>query len=506
MKKKTTISFVLTNLIFLLIINTDIRAQSNVDYPIIDTGQELCYDTVDVIVCPQFGESFYGQDAQYTGNPFAYQNNGDGTVTDTVTGLMWQQTPDLYDKSNYAEALAAADTFSLAGYDDWRLPSIKELYSLIDFNGSSFTLVPYIDTSYFDFRFGDENLGERVIDGQYWSSTEYVGTTMNNDPTTFGVNFADGRIKGYPSEPVGPPEDQFNMTAFVRYVRGNTNYGINDFVDNSDGTISDVATGLMWQASDNGDTHNWVEALEYAENLSYAGFDDWRLPNAKELQSIVDYTRAPDAINTAQQGPAIDPIFGVTETESWYWTSTTLLESPPNLGVGGHAIYVTFGQAYGWMEFPPNSGEYAYTNVHGAGAQRSDPKVGNPTDWPNGFGPQGDDVRIYNYVRAVRDVDASTSVGDDYGLNIPSKYILNQNYPNPFNPVTTIQYNLPHRSNVQIIIFDLLGSEVKTIVSEVQNAGFKSVLWDATNVSSGMYFYQIRAGDFIQTKKMVLLK
>ena len=110
---------------------------------------------------------------------------------------------------------------------------------------------------------------------------------------------------------------------------------------------------------------------------------------------------------------------------------------------------------------------------------------------------------------------------------LPSEYQLFQNYPNPFNPITTIHYELPHRSDVQITIFDLLGRKVTTLTSEKQDAGYKSVIWNGTNdqgrpVSSGVYFYQIRvydshaigAGDsstssgqcFVQTKKMILLK
>ena len=356
-------------------------------YAIVDTGQELCYDDQAVIANPTAGQAFYGQDAQHEGAQPSYLDNGDGTVTDLRTGLMWQKTPALYDKPTYAEAVAGADTLALAGYDDWRLPSIKELYSLIDFRGSSFTLTAYIDTDYFDFRFGDESLGERVIDGQYWSSTEYVGLTMMGDATVFGVNFADGRIKGYPRDRGAGGETN---RQFARYVRGNTDYGVNEFVDNGDGTITDLATGLIWQKADDGTTRNWEEALAYAEDLTLAGQDDWRLPNAKELQSIVDYTRAPDATGTA----AIDPIFDISETESWFWTSTTLLQVPPDQGSGGHAVYVTFGQAWGYMG--------QWVNVHGAGAQRSDPKSGDPADWPYGHGPQGDQIRIYNYVRAVR--------------------------------------------------------------------------------------------------------
>ena len=185
------------------------------------------------------------------------------------------------------------------------------------------------------------------------------------------------------------------MTQFVRYVRGNTDYGVNNFVDNSDGTITDLATGLMWTKADSGTGMYWEDALAYAEDLDLAGYDDWRLPNAKELQSIVDYTRSPATTNSA----AIDPIFNVTSITDeggnmnypFYWTSTT--HANWSNSPGRAAAYVAFGEALGYMEQPPNSGNYVLQDVHGAGAQRSDPKSGDPADWPHGRGPQGDAIR-----------------------------------------------------------------------------------------------------------------
>jgi len=88
MKKNTSTTFVIVNVLFLIFLMTDIQAQSYGDYPIIDTGQELCFDTVNVITCSESGEAFYGQDAQFDGNQPSYTDNGDGTVTDLVTGLM----------------------------------------------------------------------------------------------------------------------------------------------------------------------------------------------------------------------------------------------------------------------------------------------------------------------------------------------------------------------------------------------------------------------------------
>ena len=372
-------------------------------YVVVDTGQDKCYDNSREITCPQPGEAFYGQDAQYQGLPPAYQDNGDGTVTDLNTGLMWQKTPG--NKVTYDEAVAGVNDFNLAGYDDWRLPTIKELYSLILFSGIDISpesvepSVPFIDTNYFDFEYGDISAGERIIDAQYWSSTEYVGTTMNGAATVFGVNFADGRIKGYLRDtgPQGQP-----MRGFVRYVRGNLEYGINNFMDNGDGTITDNATGLMWSEADSGEGMDWEGALAWVQQKNgenYLGYNDWRLPNAKALQSMVDYTRSLQTTNSA----AIDPVFKVTpildergETNyPFYWTSTTHVTET---GGGQSAVYIAFGEALGYMM---NS----WIDVHGAGAQRSDPKSGDPGRYPYGHGPQGDAIRIYNYVRCVRDVN-----------------------------------------------------------------------------------------------------
>jgi hypothetical protein len=378
---------------------TALAQTDSVSYTIVDTGQLYCYDDNEYIPFPEVGEEFYGQDAQYNGNLPSYQNNGDGTVTDLNTGLMWQQSPEMYDLSTHSEAMSDADSFKLAGYDDWRLPTIKELFSLIDFQGSTFYEIPYIDTDYFEFRFGNESLGERFIDAQYWSSTVYVSTTMGGDITAFGVNFADGRIKGYPTE-VGP--DGSPKECFVRYVRGNPDYGINDFVDNDDGTITDEATGLMWATDDSGYGMYWESALLWVQQMNdhnYLGYNDWRLPNAKELQSIVDYARSPDTTSSA----AIDPLFNVTIIEDeggntnypFFWTSTTHLDGPN----ADFAVYIAFGEALGYMSTPSGT---ELLDVHGAGAQRSDPKSGDPADWPSGNGPQGDVVRIDNFVRLVR--------------------------------------------------------------------------------------------------------
>jgi hypothetical protein len=340
--------------------------------------------------CPASG-AFGGQDAQHAGRAPAYVDNGDGTVTDLVTGLMWQKSPG--EKVSYAQAASGTAALRLGGHDDWRLPSIKELYSLILFSGTDpsgcdgppacSAPVPFPDTRYFDFEYGDTSAGERLIDAQFWSSTPHVWTTMNGDATVFGVNFADGRVKGYPCDrgPNGRAQRQF-----ARYVRGNPAYGVNDLVDNGVGTLTDQATGLMWCQADSGAGMNWADALAWVRRQNaarYLGHDDWRLTEAKELQSIVDYSRSPDTSHSA----ALDPRFQATAIQNeggatdypHYWASTTHAD---NRGRGAAAVYVCFGRCLGFMQTPPGSGAFRLLDVHGAGSQRSDPKAGNPADFP----------------------------------------------------------------------------------------------------------------------------
>lgn len=506
--KKTALTFII-----IFILHTSSFTQQ---YKIIDTGQEDCYDTLIVIDCPVQGEAYYGQDSQFDGIQFSFQDNGDGTITDLSTGLIWQQYL-FEDKYSYEDAIAVADSFLLNGFTDWRLPSIKELYSLIDFTGATGVTAaqsaPFIDTTYFEFRYGNETSGERFIDAQYVSSTEYVGTTMNGDFTVFGVNFADGRIKGYgTTSPMGG-----DKLFEVRLVRGSSNYGINLFFDNGDGTISDNATGLMWSKDDNGAALNWEEALDwvYQKNQkNYLGYNDWRLPNAKELQSIVDYTRSPQTTNS----PAIDSLFEVTPITDeggeinypFYWTGTTHADGPPDHQFV-KAVYVAFGEALGFMEVPPNSGNYVLMDVHGAGAQRSDPKQGDPENYPHGFGPQGDVIRIYNFVRLVRD-DSPNSIENEE-TELPENFRLEQNYPNPFNPSTKIKFTVPtvetHRDAsllVTLRIYNVLGNEIVTLVNEEKSPGTYEVDFDASGLTSGVYYYRLTSGSFTETKKMILLR
>jgi hypothetical protein len=402
----------------LAMLTLNLHAQSGT-YLIVDTSQTNCYNDTTVMTAPAAGQPFYGQDAQLFGNQPGYRNNGDGTITDLNTGLMWVQARGA--EVTWATAVANASTCTVGGYTDWRMPMIKELYSLVKFTGANgFNLtnsagyVPFIDTNYFGFTFGRSNstaTGSRIIDAQDWSTNVSVSPVMGNQTGVFGYNFVDGRIKAYPPAATGK---------FVRYVRGNPSYGRNSFTNNGDGTISDLTTGLVWPQNDSGVGMSWSNALAWVRacNASnYLGHNDWRLPNAKELHSLIDYTRSPATTASA----AIFTNFNCTAITNeasqldfpWYWTGTTLLDGPTT----SSGVYICFGRA---MAYNGSS----WVDAHGAGAQRSDTKSGTLSGNPkytyvyNGYynagSPQGDAVRINNFVRPVRGGFASSldSVGD----------------------------------------------------------------------------------------------
>ena len=264
-----------------------------------DTGQTKCYDNSDEIICPQPGESFYGQDANYNINPPSYTDNGDGTVMDNVTSLIWQKEDD-DTLRNWDDAISYCDDLTLAGYSDWRLPSKKELISIVDYG----TYRPSIDTTYFP-----------DAEERYWSSTTYVHDSSEawEVALNYGGAFHYGKSYNY----------------YARCVRGQE-LSFGNFTDNGDGSVTDNNTGLIWQQGEDGQK-TWEDAIAYCEDLSLAGHTDWRLPNIKELESITDDTL---------YNPAIDTNFFPDAIASHYYSSTTFASS------SSYALDVVFDRGY----------------------------------------------------------------------------------------------------------------------------------------------------------------
>lgn len=236
-----------------------------------------------------------------------YAENGDGTATDNLTGLMWIQCaygqtwsagPSCSDSAGamfWQDAMNYCDGLSYAGQDDWRLPSVKELATLVD--ASRFT--PAVQASAFPGSFST----------YFWSSSSYA----NDGNLAWGVTFDGSAYKG----------DKATAAYNVRCVRGGT-LVVESFsasVVSGNRIVEDSATDLIWQGcaaglsgdscqQDSAITYYWQDAISYCETSTWAGFDDWRLPDRNELMTIADY---------GQYHPAIDGAsFPLTPTDgSW---------------------------------------------------------------------------------------------------------------------------------------------------------------------------------------------
>ena len=230
-----------------------------------DTGQTGDYTTT------------AGEDSDYTINPPSYTDNGNGTITDNVTGLTWQKEDDNIERA-WDNANTYCDDLTLGGSTDWRLPSDMELMSIVNYGIYN----PAINTAYFP----DTN-----------SSFYWLSNTITSDSSTYTLhmNFTHGFIINYVSK---------SNRYYVRCVRGDITVTGN-FTDNANGTVTDNNTGLMWQKDDDNTAREWESAITYCEGLSLGGDNDWRLPNIKELLSIIDTTYFPNT------------------NSSYYWSSTT---------------------------------------------------------------------------------------------------------------------------------------------------------------------------------------
>ncbi len=243
-----------------------------------DTGQVASYT-------PTFGE-----DADYTINPPAYAVNANGTVTDLVTGILWQQTDG--GEMTFANAVTYCQNLELAGYTDWQLPSSYALFSILDHDHN-----PALNTAAFPLT-GAE---------YWWTASEMVG-----DSTRAWVVNSGGGVGAHPkSETIsaGGPK-HFHARCARSMPAGLPSH----FTANGGDSVTDNQTGLMWQQGETS-TLTWEAALNYCEGLLLGGRTDWRLPNMKELRSISD---------DARSGPSLDRTYFPGARAARYWSSTSL--------------------------------------------------------------------------------------------------------------------------------------------------------------------------------------
>lgn len=247
-----------------------------------DTGQTKSYT------------STFGEDNDYSIFIPHYQNNGNGTITDTVTGLMWQQTDG--GEMTYENAIAYAENLDLGGYNDWRLPTGLEAYSIQIHQNNN----PALNTAFFTKN-----------NAEYW----WTADRQKNDPNKIWVTNSGGGIGNHlKTETVSAGGTKKYHARVVRDMNPPVTLSAR-FENTGEAAVKDHMTSLMWQKNPAPTAFSWEDALSYAEGLSWSGFDDWRLPNIKELQSLQDVKLIQPCINTV-----FFPAIGIKK----YWSSTSL--------------------------------------------------------------------------------------------------------------------------------------------------------------------------------------
>ena len=256
-----------------------------------------------------------------------------------------------------------------------------------------------------------------------------------------------------------------------------------------------------------------IELWDYIETVPWHGMDD---PYAAVVPTLGDSSVHGDYESTFM-------ITAHTEdVDVWFDSEPVSGSSIDNLhpGTPMSLMYTSDpgGVSLSWSG--PRDEDFSYHNIYRQEITSSEPAVVFTTIDSFYVDVEVEDAGAYEYWVTAVDLsglesDPSNSVSAvlsaDEELGIPTEFALNQNYPNPFNPSTQIQYALPKETKVVISIYDLMGRKVRTLVNDIQNAGYKNVMWNATNdmgrlVSAGVYIYSIQAGDFIQNRKMVLMK
>ncbi|TFG48562.1 MAG: DUF1566 domain-containing protein, partial [Candidatus Brocadiia bacterium] len=277
----------------------------------------------------------FGEDSDYTINPPSYTDQGDGTVTDNVTGLIWQRLDG--GSMDWEDAIAYADLLSLAGYQDWRLPTSDELFGILDHSRHN----PALNTTYFP-----------QSEAQYWWTCE---TRADDSSRVWVVNEGGGIGAHRISESAQAGGDK---RIHIRCVKGQTVQLSPRWMDNNDGTVTDHATNLIWEQTGSSAKMTWEHALVQAEEMTLAGWEDWRLPNIKELRSLTDIT---------QTNPAVDlAVFPDFQSDD-YWSSTTLAGNPERAW--------TTNFSFGTVSYQPKTADLLIRCVRGPEATPTDVNV-----------------------------------------------------------------------------------------------------------------------------------
>ena len=279
--------------------------------------------------------------------------------------------------------------------------------------------------------------------------------------------------------------------------------------------------GVTWQNQFEGDLETSMASVFF--NNSLIG---WAVGDS--------YTSSvnPPILHTTDGGVHWTSLEGLTPG----WEAISVQFTDANNGwIIGHTSYCTTDGGINWFNNGPSVGRYEHQSSasfvdskngcivgytwddHGIGKGHISLTINGGSSWTTEY--FGQDTAFYGccfvdplsgWVVGSNGLILHTANGGISSVEtenkLPLGFALSQNYPNPFNPSTKIKYSVPQTSRVQIKVYDVLGNEVATLVNEEKPAGVYEANWNAANLSSGVYFYQIKAGNYVETKKMILMK
>ncbi len=301
-----------------------------------------------------------------------------------------------------------------------------------------------------------------INNGKSWSTTaldsQYVWSLALSDSNIFA-----GTQKGiYLSKNNGSSWNQINSGLTSLVVNSLITSGGNIFAGTTGGVFLSTNGGTNWTAADSGLTNKYIWSLfSYGSNI-YAGTEAGIFQSTNNGSKWIKFGL--DSLYTYSFASTDTMLFAGTTGGVFYITKSDSNWSPLNNGLANNSI---------------TSLLIIDTNIFA--------------------GTYG----VYKF--SINQIKTVTAVIDDR-INIPSEFLLSQNYPNPFNPTTTINYSVTKESLVRIIVYDALGREVKILVNGEKPARNYRIKFDGSSLSSGIYFYRMQAGDFVETKKLILLK
>ena len=294
----------------------------------------------------------------------------------------------------------------------------------------------------------------------------------------------------------------------VAYIYRFAAIGTNLFAgDANNGVYLSTDNGTSWSPVNSGLTSTQIRALFVTGSSLYAG------------------TRGGGAFLTTDNGANWTAISGLNK----YVYSFAQIGSNLFAGTGNAGVYLSTDNGGSWKAVNNGFTAYSYpiyalvvsgTNLfagtYGGGVYLSTDNGANWTEVNEGLSFKGIQALAVSGSYLFAGADGSgvwrrplsemiTDVNDK-GSSLPSKFSLSQNYPNPFNPITNIEYTIGSRQTVILRVYDIMGNEISKIVNEEKPAGRYIVQWNASNQCSGVYFYRLQAGGYIQTRKLILLK